>query len=142
MAQWVMARAPLFWGGAAQADKVNATTWGLIANDEVLNVSATSCANRQIRRDGNVSVWAAQGPGGAGAPHKYVALLNLGDEPVKASLSLGDAAMPGGALPDFDAAGKYVSRDLWLGRDIPVSGGTIDANLMPHACALFAVRPA
>lgn len=55
MTQWSIARAPLIWGGAASADKANATTLGLIANAAVLGVGKNSCGNKQLRRVGSTT---------------------------------------------------------------------------------------
>jgi hypothetical protein len=141
MSQWVMARAPLIWGGAAVPARVNATTMGLIANEEVVRVGSTSCGNKLLRRVGNVTVWAAvaKHPGTS----RYIALFNLGEEVTTVTQRLDDTDIPGPPLPTPTKAGAYTARNLWSHTDQPVgSNGVLSAALGPHSCALFLVSPA
>lgn len=146
MSQWVMARAPLFWGGAASESRCNATTLSIIANPEVINVGRTSCGNRQVRFDPatNLSYWAAEAVLKDGSrtigPRKYIAIFNIGEEARNARLDLRETTLPG---PPFASNGKLLVRDVWSHEPATVASvdakGELTTNLAPHASVLLLV---
>ncbi len=71
MSLWCIARSPLILGG--DMTKLDEFTIDLLTNPEVLSVNQASANNRQLARDGNLVVWAADVPG---SKDKYVALFN------------------------------------------------------------------
>ena len=99
----------MFWGGAASADKVNATTMSLIANPEVLAVGRESCGNHQLSNTANVTVWAAEGRADT---EKYVAVFNVNDVPMTATVVVAD-------LPGVPLAGNPLSRSPRLSASPP-----------------------
>jgi hypothetical protein len=117
--------------------KVNATTFGIIANKDVLAVGRSSCGNKQLRRDGNVTVWVAAG---IGQYEKYMGLFNLGEGTAKVQVLLADEGIPGPPLPAPTKAGAYSAKDLWTGLEELVAGGVISRILEPHESALFLVH--
>ena len=79
MSLWAIARSPLIFGG--DMTQLDPFTKEMLTNPNMLKVNRESTNNRQISRDRDLIVWAADIPG---SPDKYVALFN--------ARSLGDAA--------------------------------------------------
>jgi len=71
MSLWSIARSPLIFGG--DMTKLDDFTLGMLTNPEVLEVNQNSTNNRQVSREKNLIVWAADVPG---SKDKYVALFN------------------------------------------------------------------
>lgn len=71
MSLWAIARSPLIFGG--DMTKLDAFTRELLTNPEMLAVNQHSTNNRQVSREGNLVVWAADIPD---STDKYVALFN------------------------------------------------------------------
>lgn len=74
MTLWCIARSPLIFGG--NLTRLDEFTLGLLTNREVIAVNQASANNRQVSRDNNLIVWAADVPGSA---DRYVALFNAQD---------------------------------------------------------------
>jgi len=123
MTLWVIARSPLMFGGdLPQTDPV---TLGLMTNDAVLEILRGSMNNRQVLRDRELVVWAAD------STHRsrtYAALFNLGDTPRAAEIPLSSLGVP--------VAGTVT--DLWDG-SATAAGSVLGSEIPPHGCALFAV---
>ncbi|MBN2163235.1 MAG: NPCBM/NEW2 domain-containing protein [Pontiellaceae bacterium] len=108
MTLWSIARSPLIFGG--DMTKLDDFTLRLLTNPEVLAVNQNSTNNRQVSRNNNLIVWAADVPG---SPDKYVALFNAqsrGD-----SLDFADADY---ASPSIAGKGNYqdISLDITGGK--------------------------
>jgi alpha-galactosidase len=71
MTLWSIARSPLIFGG--DMTKLDDLTLKLLTNPEMLQVNQESTNNRQISRENNLIVWAADTPS---SDDKYVALFN------------------------------------------------------------------
>jgi hypothetical protein len=71
MSLWSIARSPLIFGG--DMTRIDGFTLEMLSNPEVIQVNQNSCNNRQISRNNNLIVWAADIPG---SKDKYVALFN------------------------------------------------------------------
>ncbi len=74
MTLWCIARSPLIFGG--DMTRLDDFTLGLLTNPEVIAVNQASANNRQLSRENNLIVWAADVPGSA---DRYVALFNAQD---------------------------------------------------------------
>ena len=99
MTLWSMAKSPLIMGGHLPAS--DAFTLSLLTNDEVIAVDQRSTNNRQISRQDDLVVWAADAPA---SPDKYVALFNARDggiDPKAAVAATGvvSAKTPGHSAP-------------------------------------------
>lgn len=84
MSLWSIARSPLIFGG--DMTRMDALTKELLTNPEMLAVNQNSSNNRQLSRDDNLIIWAADIPG---SQDKYLAFFNaqnIGD-----NLKLADA---------------------------------------------------
>ncbi|HSH96526.1 MAG TPA: NPCBM/NEW2 domain-containing protein, partial [Roseimicrobium sp.] len=71
MSLWAIGRSPLIFGG--DMTKLDAQTIQLLTNPEMLEINQRSTNNRQISRDNNLIVWAADAAAG---PDKFVGLFN------------------------------------------------------------------
>lgn len=71
MTLWCIARSPLIFGG--DVTRLDPFTLELLTNPEVLAVNQASTNNRQVSRDGDLIVWAADVPD---SRDRYVALFN------------------------------------------------------------------
>jgi len=71
MSLWSIARSPLIFGG--DMTKLDEFTLSILTNPEMLAVNQHSTNNRQIKRENNLIVWAADVPD---SEDKYVALFN------------------------------------------------------------------
>jgi hypothetical protein len=71
MSLWAIGRSPLIFGG--DMTRLDAFTKRMLTHPQMLKVNQESANNRQISRDDNLIVWAADVPG---SDDKYVALFN------------------------------------------------------------------
>jgi hypothetical protein len=71
MSLWAIGRSPLIFGG--DMTKLDAFTKQMLTHPEMLKVNQESTNNRQVSRDQNLIVWAADVPD---SDDKYVALFN------------------------------------------------------------------
>jgi len=89
MSLWSIARSPLIFGG--DMTKLDAFTKEMLTNPEMLQVNQHSTNNRQVSRDNNLIVWAADA---AGSDDKYVALFNAQRKGDNIDLSHADYTSP------------------------------------------------
>jgi hypothetical protein len=124
MSLWCIARSPLIVG--ANLPKNDDFTLSLLDNDEVLAVDQHSTNNRQIARDHDLIVWAADIPDSG---DKYVALFNAKDD-------ANGAQTVSMSLHDLGWAQASV-RDLWAGKDMGNFSGTFSAQIPRHGAGLY-----
>lgn len=89
MSLWAIARSPLIFGG--DMTKLDAFTKEMLTNPEMLEVNQNSTNNKQISRNDDLIVWAADAPGGR---DKYVALFNARSNGDNLDFSNADYASP------------------------------------------------
>ncbi len=89
MSLWAIGRSPLIFGG--DMTKLDPLTTKLLTNRNVLNVNQHSTNNRQVSRDKNLVVWAADVPN---SKDKYVALFNAQSNGDGLDLQNADYASP------------------------------------------------
>lgn len=116
---WCIARAPLMMAG--DLPSADAWTLGLLTNPEVLAVNQRSTGNRELFRHHDLIAWTAEAPDGG----RYLALFNVGDEPLAMPLPLAELGIQPGPL-----------RDCWQRRETTV-GETLELRLAPHAAVLY-----
>ncbi len=106
MSLWSIARSPLIFGG--DMTKLDEFTVSVLTNPEVLEVNQNSTRNRQVSREKNLIVWAADVPGSL---DKYVALFN--------AQSKGDIDFAAADYASPVIAGEGNSQEI----TVPVKGG-------------------
>lgn len=107
MSLWAIGRSPLIFGG--DMTKLDAFTKRMLTHPAMLKVNQESSNNRQISRNQNLIVWAADVPG---SNDKYVALFNAQSKGDNIDFSNADYASP-------VIAGNGSSQEI----DISVKGG-------------------
>ena len=89
MSLWAIGRSPLILGG--DMTKLDDFTKEILTNPEMLKVNQQSTNNRQVSRDKNLIVWAADVPN---SKDKYVALFNAQSEGDNLDFNNADYASP------------------------------------------------
>lgn len=120
---WSIARSPLIFGG--DLPQTDDWTLSMLTNDEVLAVNQKSSGNRQVFRQDDRVVWAANADDGS----VYVALFNVNNA--------GDAVDVGIDFNTLGLKGPFTVRDLWQRKDVGQQAVRISATLKPHASALY-----
>lgn len=126
MSLWAMFRSPLMFGGDLPSN--DDFTLSLLTNEEVLDITRRSSNNRQLVRDGDTVVWAADSHIDGS---KYLAFFNIGDT--------GDAEISVKCSGVGITSSKCGVRDLWEKKDLDDTDGTVTATVAPHASRLFRV---
>jgi hypothetical protein len=127
---WVIARSPLMIGGDLPTSQP--ATIALFTNADVLRVHREAVGNREVFREGETVVWAADGPNGL----RYAAVFNLSDAPRELVLDAGDLGL----------AGANHVTELWSGRELvpePVAQqSNVARGVAPGSTAIRLALPA
>lgn len=121
MTLWSIFRSPLIFGGDLRCN--DEWTLSLLTNRDVLAMHRDSFGARQVSREGDRVVWAAEGNGG----ERYAALFNTGEAEIEVSA----------ALADLQLTGSVSAKNLWTGEITPALTDKVTAVLPPHGAALF-----
>lgn len=113
---WCLFGSPLMVG--AELTKLDDWTLSLLTNREVLAMLTPDCRPRQLCRDEEKAVWAAEN---ARLGTRYIALFNLSNAvaPVSAPVEANKGT------------------ELWTGEAAGIQNGELTAELQPHACAVY-----
>ncbi|MDQ0000796.1 glycoside hydrolase family 27 protein [Pseudarthrobacter sulfonivorans] len=137
MTLWCIARSPLMLGCDLPSSPPE--TLQLLTNRDLLDVLNASRNNRELLRDGDLVVWAAESTTSA---DRYVAVFNTGMADLVRILPAGDLALPsepsqghiGGDTP-------WVVREAWSGECavLVLQHGTpaLDIKLSGHGAQLY-----
>ena len=129
MTLWCIFRSPLMVG--AELNDNDEFTLDLLTNDEVLALLRDSRNARQIFREerynyaGETIVWQAEDEQGA----TYCAVFNCGPKARDLAVQLQSALN----LPE----GRYVGRDLWEHKEVPVGAHTLEVTVPSHGARLI-----
>lgn len=121
MTLWTIFRSPLMFGGELRDN--DEWTLSLLTNRDVLRMYKESSGARQVLREENRIVWAANGPDG----EHYVALFNTGDDKDTVSVS----------LETIGIRGSVSGKELWSGEQIGTVQEALSKEIPPHGAALF-----
>jgi len=124
MTLWSIFRSPLIVGG--DLPTMDAATLALLTNPEVLAVDQHGEGPREVLERPRLRVWRSAVPRSA---DRYVAVFNLDSLRRHVDLGWADIGLP---------AGRHGVRDLWARADLGAAG-RLEADLAPHASALFRV---
>jgi alpha-galactosidase len=116
---WCLLRSPLMFGG--HLPDTDPATLALLTNDAVLELLASD-ASREIVRDGDLVVWAAER-----GSTRWRAVFQLGDAPRTVTAHLADLG-----CPDVTRA-----TDLWTGEELAVVDGGIPLEVEAHGVRLL-----
>ncbi|GAA2976624.1 hypothetical protein JOD63_003346 [Microbacterium terrae] len=134
---WVMARSPLMVGG--DLPTTDAATVALLQNDAVLEVLRSSSGNRELLRERDLVVWAADGAGA----ERWVAVFNLSDEARTEPFDtrvLGFGAAPAPVVDVWSGASvavEPISVQSDAARGVAPGSSVVRLELPPHGCALL-----
>jgi alpha-galactosidase len=127
MTLWVMARSPLMMGGDLPTSSPE--TIALLTNDAVLEVLAHSAGNREVLREGDLVLWAAES---TTTPSRYAAAFHLGAQDAVVEVQGGNV----GAAP-----GARVT-DLWSGERLEWDGTWLRLPVEAHGVRMLRIDPA
>ena len=150
MTLWCMARSPLMLGCDLPSSPPE--TLELLTNTDLLDVLKASRNNRELLRNGQLVVWAAESTTTA---DRFVALFNTGEEPFEAAFPLGDLGL--GEKASWDA---WSAVEAWSGEDVRAGtaapgsdlpgsdlpggvlpGGDLRCAVPPHGVRFFRFSP-
>ncbi|MDQ0920519.1 glycoside hydrolase family 27 protein [Paenibacillus sp. V4I5] len=120
MTLWSIFRSPLMFGGELRDN--DEWTHSLLTNRDVLAMHRNSSKARQVSREQNKIVWAAEGDQG----EHYVALFNTDETIVDISVS----------LSQFGLKGQVHGKELWTGKELGSIHDILSATVPPHGVIL------
>jgi alpha-galactosidase len=128
ISMWCLLSAPLLIG--CDLERLDAFTYNLLSNDEVLAVDQDSLGRQAVRvsNDGEQDVFAKQLDDGSLA----VGLVNRG----------ADTARVTARWADLKITGKQTVRDLWRQKDLGAFENQFEAGVASHGTVLVRVFPA
>lgn len=137
MTLWCIARSPLIFGG--DMTKLDDFTLGLLTNPEVLAVHQASTNNRQLSRENDLIVWAAEAREGE---DRFVAQFNArsNDDPSERPLRP-ERSPVSVAFADLGMRGKARVRDLWMREELGTFSEGFEQELPLHGAGLYRVSP-
>jgi hypothetical protein len=124
MTLWTIFRSPLMFGGELRY--LDAWTFGLITNPEVLAMHRSSHGACQLYREHGKIVWTSADDWG----NRYAALFNLNETPATVTLCLRNLGI---CVPQS-------VRDLWRRENLGSCGEVLAANVPAHGAKLFRLR--
>jgi alpha-galactosidase len=116
---WCLLRSPLMFGG--HLPDTDPATLALLTNDDVLELLGSD-ASREIVRDGDLVVWAAER-----GSTRWRAVFQLGDAPRSVTAHLADLGCP-------DATRAV---DVWTGEELAVVDGGVPLEVEAHGVRLL-----
>ncbi|AWB43082.1 alpha-galactosidase [Paenibacillus sp. CAA11] len=122
MTLWCIFKSPLMFGGELRDN--DAWTLSLLTNRDVLEVNKRGMEPRPLVREEDFTAWISRGKDGS----RYVAVFNLGDEPIIRELP----------LPLIEQNGFIcrTAKELWSGRITDVEAGC-PFELPAHGAQLY-----
>ena len=127
MSLWCICGSPLMIG--AELTKLDAFTFGLLTNRDVLDMQRFGCDAMQLERTEEQAIWVAQD---SEHDRGYIALFNLADEEravhcwVRAIADRGYKAYDGGTI-----------REMWTGAEAAYSTGGLACLVPAHGARVF-----
>jgi alpha-galactosidase len=124
---WCLLSAPLLIG--ADMSQLDAFTYNLLANDEVLAVNQDAAGHQASRKAkyGDLEVWAKDMSDGS----KAVGLFNRGPGAAEVTVR----------WTDVDLSGDCMVRDLWRQKDLGKFTDSFTANVPRHGVCLVRIWP-
>jgi len=131
MTLWIVARSPLMIGGDLPTS--DPATLALFTNADALDVLRSSSRGREVFREGELVLWAADGADG----DRYGAVFHLGDAPREVIVDARNLKFP--------AEGGEV-RELWSGADVALEPVAVQSDaargVAPGSAAVRLLLPA
>jgi alpha-galactosidase len=127
MTLFAIFRSPLMFGGDLPGN--DGFTLSLITNKDVLYVNQHSANGKQLFRENDLIVWAADDPE---TGDKFLALFNASDtiNPAEVSVSFGQIGL----------TGVHSVKDLWTGKKLGKFTGSFLRKINPHGAGLYRIH--
>ncbi|SDF60734.1 glycoside hydrolase family 27 protein [Terriglobus roseus] len=126
MTLWGVARSPLMFGGDLAT--LDPFTRSLLTNVDVLAVNQHGNGNKLAYKEKDLRIWTARTTKGGASD--YIAMINLGDQPIELDLPWASIGITNPNKP---------LRDTWTGTTLPASP-TLHIRLNPHASMLLSSK--
>jgi alpha-galactosidase len=123
---WAMARSPLFIGG--NLTQMDDTLKAMLTNPGVIDVDQHSVSAHEFGRDGDLVAWVSVSEN---RDKDYLALFNLGDEPVHVDKTFAEYG--------FVDRAQYNVRDLWMRKEMGVLNALV-VDLPAHGSVMLSLR--
>jgi hypothetical protein len=123
---WAMARSPLFIGG--NLTQMDDALKSLLTNPGVIEVDQHSLAARQLGRDGDLVTWVSVSEN---RDKNYLALFNLGDEPVHVDKAFAEYG--------FVDRAEYKVRDLWMREELGALNAVV-VDIPAHGSVMYSLH--
>jgi hypothetical protein len=125
MTLWSIFRSPLMFGGNLPDN--DAFTLSLITNEEILRVNQNSKNNKEVSFADGISIWTADDKD----KHvKYLALLNVTDQPVNVSFD----------LKKIGIKNKVTIRNLWNKTNLGSFEDVFITTIAPHGGMMYGIK--
>lgn len=126
MTLWCISRSPLMFGGDLPSS--DPRTLELLTNDAVLDALRHGAGARCVLREDDLAVWTSIDQRSAGTT--FVAVSNLGDEPLSCTIAPGSLGLA------RDASGT----ELWTATPSGYDAQGLRVELAPHASAIHSLH--
>ena len=136
MSLWAIGRSPLIFRG--DMTRLDPFTKELLTNPPMLKVNQESTNNRQISRDNDLIVWAADVPG---RTDKYVALFNAQSTEDTVTTVSTDGRIVRLDFQDIGINGPALVTDLWTHKDLGVFEKEFNREIPFHGAGLYRISP-
>ncbi len=136
MSLWAIGRSPLIFGG--DMTRLDPFTKELLTNPQMLKVNQESTNNRQISRDNDLIVWAADVPG---RTDKYVALFNAQSTEDTVTTVSTDGRIVRVDFQDIGINCPARVTDLWTHKDLGVFEKEFNREIPFHGAGLYRISP-
>ena len=127
MSLWCICGSPLMIG--AELTKLDAFTFGLLTNRDVLDMQRFGCDAMQLERTDEQAIWVAHDPV---HDRGYIALFNLADEERAVHCWVGAIADRG-----YKAYDGGTIREMWTGAEAAYSTGGLACLVPAHGARVF-----
>ncbi|MBQ3080691.1 MAG: glycoside hydrolase family 27 protein [Clostridia bacterium] len=124
MSLWCIFRAPLMMGG--ELTRLDAFTKSILTNREILSLTKSEHAARQVERTDAYAVWTNLDTEG----NPVAALFNTSDRLIRISVP----------FADITESPVLSLTDLWTGDDIPFAENAISFEIRPHASRVVRLK--
>ncbi len=129
MTLWCMFRSPLMIG--AELTKMDAWTYSLLTNRELLSLLGEDCRGTQILRTDEMAVWKNKN---RKTGKLYAAFFNLGEKEETFSFTLRDLDEP------FEESCAYVLYELWDKSECRSENGVLDIPVPAHGVKVYRIE--
>ena len=131
MTLWSISRSPLMLGCDLPSSPPE--TLGLLTNQDVLEVLKASTGNRELLREGDLVIWAAES---TTSEDRFGAVFNTGTEVLRRDIPLRDLG-----LGENAAWHDWSAQESWTQEKLQGTGDVLSLEIAPHGVCLYRFTP-